>query len=109
MAQPSLRNMFVLVDEPGPAPGERQPSGARPALDAHEFPSRRAAEDEAGYCLARAEAEARWAGEATHPAARRAHLQLVAIYRRRALDARQAQTAEIEDWVSEGGSVPANV
>jgi hypothetical protein len=109
MAQPALRNMFVLVDESGPAPGEWRPSGARPAREAHEFPSRRAAEDEAGYCLARAEAEARWASEATHPAARRAHLRLAAIYRRRALDARQAQAAEIQDWASEGGSVPAIV
>jgi hypothetical protein len=108
MAQSALRNMFVSVDEPGPAPGER-PAGARLVHDAHEFPSRRAAEDEAGYCLARADAEARWAGEAIHPAARRAHLQLVAIYRRRALDARQAQAAEIQDWVSEGGSIPANL
>jgi hypothetical protein len=77
-------------------------------VKAHEFPPRRAADDEEGYCLARAEAEARWAGEATHPAARRAHLQLVAIYRRRALDARQSEAVEIRDWVSEGGSVSAN-
>ena len=107
MAEPALRNMFLSVDEAGPARGTRPPDPARPAHEAHEFPPRRAADDEAGYCLARAEAEAQWAGEATHPAARRAHLQLVAIYRRRALDAQQAQAAEIQVWVSEGGSVPA--
>jgi hypothetical protein len=107
MAQPASRNMFVSVNESGPGPGERRTK--LPARDAHEFPSRRAADDEAGYCLARAEAEARWAGEATHPAARRAHLHLVALYRRRALDARQDQAAEIQDWASEGGSVPASL
>jgi hypothetical protein len=109
MAQPALREMLLSVDESGTAPGARRPDGARSVREAHEFPSRGAADDEAGYCLARAEAEARWADEATHLAARRAHLQLVAIYRRRALEARQAEAAEIQVWVSEGGSVPAGV
>ncbi|MDB5691103.1 MAG: hypothetical protein JWO81_166 [Alphaproteobacteria bacterium] len=86
MGQPGLRNSF---DAP------------------HEFPLRRDAGDEAGYCLARAEAEARWAEEAVHPAARRAHLHLAGLYRRRALDARQVSVDEIQNWVSEGGSIPA--
>jgi hypothetical protein len=83
--------------------------GDRPAPEAHEFRSRRAEDDEASYCLARAEVQARWARKATNPAARSAHLQLVAIYRRRALDASQTQAVEIQDWVNEGGSVPADV
>jgi hypothetical protein len=84
-------------------------SVAQAARDAHEFPLRSAEDDEVGYCLARAAVEARWADEAAHPAARRAHLELVALYRRRALESRQAQSAAIQDWVSEGGSVPADV
>jgi hypothetical protein len=89
-----VRPHFLPLFRSSPARAE----DARLANEVHEFPSRRLADDEAAYCLSRAESQARWASEATHPAARRAHLQLVAIYRRRALDARQAQAAEIQDW-----------
>ena len=109
MAEPASHDIFTLVDEPAPAPAERRLTGAGAAREVHEFPSRGSEDDEVGYCLARAAAEARWAGEAAHPAARRAHLELVAIYRRRALEARQGQSVEVQDWLSEGGRVPPNV
>lgn len=47
-----------------------------------------AREEEADYCATRAEVEARRAAEATHPAARDAHLEMAALYRKRALAAR---------------------
>jgi hypothetical protein len=63
----------------------------------------RTGEDEADYCRARAEAEARRGDEASHPAARAAHLELATLYRARALGAVQAGIPEIQDWTSEGG------
>jgi hypothetical protein len=99
---------------PGTDPTEAAPARcARAALwtveKPHEFPSRKDAGSEADYCLARAAAEARWAEEATSPAAHRAHLHLAALYRRRAMDAGQAEAGEIQAWVNEGGSSPALV
>jgi len=47
------------------------------------------ADDEAHYCLARAAVEARRAEEATHPAARRVHAQMAALYRQRAVGAQK--------------------
>jgi hypothetical protein len=42
---------------------------------------------EAAYCRARAMVEAKRTAEASHPAARKAHLQMAALYSRRALAA----------------------
>lgn len=61
-------------------------------------------DDEADYCRARAEAEARRADEATHPAARDAHLEMAALYHGRALATRQVDDPAVQDWMSEGGS-----
>jgi hypothetical protein len=58
------------------------------------------ADSEADYCLARAEAESRCAADATHPAARFAHLQMAGLYRQRALAAR-AEAGAIVDWLGE--------
>lgn len=46
-------------------------------------------ENEAEYCRVRAEEELSRAGEAWHPAARAAHLEMAALYRDRAAMARQ--------------------
>jgi hypothetical protein len=45
----------------------------------------RVRDDEANYYRERAEVEAMRAGEAIHPAARHAHFEMMALYRRRAL------------------------
>jgi hypothetical protein len=63
----------------------------------------RTGHDEADYCRARAEAEARRGDEAAHPAARAVHLEMAALYRERALGAVQAGIAEVQAWMSEGG------
>jgi hypothetical protein len=62
-------------------------------------------DSEANYCLARAEAESRCAADATHPAARFAHLQLAGLYRQRALAAR-AEAGAIVDWLGEVVGIP---
>jgi hypothetical protein len=60
--------------------------------------------EEADYCRARAEAETRRAGEALHPAARAAHLEMAWRYRARAFAAREAGIAGLQVWTSKGGS-----
>src|SRR5437868_13014761 len=51
------------------------------------------------FCRARAEAEARRAEEAAHPAARHAHLEMAALYHRRVLAARQIDDPAVQDWM----------
>ena len=62
------------------------------------------ADEEASYCRARAAIEGRCAAEATHPAARRAHEQMAALYHLRAGDA-QVGAEEIHGWLGEGGNL----
>lgn len=61
-------------------------------------------DEEADYCRARAEAEARRAGEAVNPAARHAHLEMAALYHHRAVATCQVDDPAVQDWMSEGGS-----
>jgi len=67
----------------------------------------RKSEDEAQFCLTRAAVETQRAEEATHPAAQRAHAQMAALYRQRALDA-QMNDGDIHDWPGEGGNFLPN-
>jgi hypothetical protein len=85
--------------EPAGGPGSIVASRARESGPT----PRRTGQDEADYCRARAEAEARRGDEAAHPAARAAHLEMATLYRARALGAVQAVVPEIQDWTSEGG------
>lgn len=62
------------------------------------------ADDEAEYCLARAEAEDRCAQQATHPAARDAHLQLALLYRQRVFAA-QPDNPQLQEWIAAGGTL----
>jgi hypothetical protein len=94
-----------LAGEPTRAWHDRESIGIAGSCDHDAEPGhRRISEGEPDYCRARAEAEAIRATEATHPAARAAHLEMAARYRERALAARQLGIPEIQDWTSEGGS-----
>lgn len=93
-----------LVTEPGWvefAGGLTVISRRRGVTDAK---AEQAGDDDADYYRARAEVEARRAEEATHPAARDAHLELAGLYHQRALAALQDEDSAVLDWMSEGGS-----
>jgi hypothetical protein len=74
------------------------------AYRAFEPPIETVGQDEAAYCRARAEIETQRAGEAAHPAARDAHLEMAALYQQRTLAARQVEDPAVQEWMSEGGS-----
>jgi hypothetical protein len=76
---------------------------ARRGRDEPDALGERVGDEEADYCRARAEAEAKRADEAVHPAARQAHLEMAALYHGRALATRQVDDPAVQDWMSEGG------
>lgn len=91
MGQPTLRTLFVWTDAGAansPVAIERwRAARARRDPELIEGPSKHGADDETDYCLARAEVEVLRAYEATHPAARDAHMEMAALYCARALAA----------------------
>ena len=68
------------------------------------MPPAPAAADEAEFCRLRARAEVDRADEASHPAARAAHLELAVLYHRRLIALGPERVDGIEGWESEGGS-----
>ena len=108
MAQQALL-VFESVVDPAVAPSAwTEFAGARLRIiqcdrDAPDAAPGRMGEAEADYCWARAKIEARRAAEASHPAARKAHLGLAALYNQRALAALAIEGQAARDWMSQVG------
>jgi hypothetical protein len=99
MGQPTLHALFVWTDAgAGNSPtaiARWRPARAGRDPELIEGPSKQRADDETDYCLERAEVEVLRAGEATHPAARDAHMEMAALYCARALAACQPESPRL--------------
>ena len=98
--------VFESVIDGAVAPAWREIAGGRIHIigcrpDEPGITTERTGADEVDYCRASARVEIRRAGEAVHPAACNAHLEMAALYRQRAVAALQVGEHGARGWASE--------